>query len=248
MLFSASAKDSNRPPNVHLMPSFSQSQLEADGVHLNPYSGLQYIMYLFDVSQDVFSQSNLDADARLALQRDYSRGLEDRVSALEQDHSRLNKSFEFQCAVSAEFADYQENVRNEDFIMVQGLSRLPKLDSKAWQLKAKESVDAVLSLMGFGYKTRYVQNSTGRGKDSRILYKARLESPIVSREVRDKFSSYFAGGKDSRPPALSNVSIPTASLLQPLPGWLSCSSSGTVTASPILGPDHRLLPMSRVLS
>ena len=50
-------------------------------------------------------------------------------------------------------------------------------------------------------------NSTGRGKDSRTLYKARLESVAASKEVRDKFSSFFTGGKDARPAHFSQVSI-----------------------------------------
>ena len=196
-----------KPPNLHIMPSFAKPQLEADGVHLNPYSGLEYINYLFDASQEIMDALALDSDSRISLLSESSRALEDRISVVEQDHARLSRTVEYQNAVTAEFIDFQENVRNEDFIMVQGLARLPKLDSKEWQIQAKESVNKVLSDMGLEYKTRYVQNSTGKGKDSKTLYKARLDSVAISREVRDKFSTYFAGGTDSRPPSLKNISV-----------------------------------------
>ena len=206
--FASSIRDlKDRPPNLWVMPSFSDATLEADGVHLDVYSGLKYIHHLYDASQSLFSASVLSADVRVDHLSEAARGIEGRVVNLEQDHSRLNHGFEFHSAVTAEFMDYTENVRNEEFIMVQGLTRLPKLDPKEWQIQARASVDKLLSEMGFTYKTKYVQNSTGKGKDSKVLYKARMDSVAISREIRDKFSSFFAGGKDSRPPSLSGISI-----------------------------------------
>ena len=38
----------DKPPNLHLLPSFQFPDLEADGVHLLPYPGLQYVVSLFD--------------------------------------------------------------------------------------------------------------------------------------------------------------------------------------------------------
>ena len=206
VLFKNSFK-SVKPTNMWLMPSFSSPELEADGVHLSPFSGIKYVMHLFDISQELFSNSHLDDTQKISGLVETSRGLEDRVSIIEQDHARLSRSFELQSAITAEFMDYQENVRNEDFIMVQGLARLPKVDQKEWQRRAREAVDQVLVLMGFQYQTRYVQNLTARGSGSRTLYKARLESVAISREVRDKFSGYFAGGNDSRPASLSGISV-----------------------------------------
>ena len=116
-------------------------------------------------------------------------------------------SYEFQSAVTAEFIDFQENIRNEDCIMVQGLAKLPKLDPKEWQVRARAAVDSVIELLGLPHKVKYVQNSTGKGKDSKTLFKAKMESTAVSKEIRDKFSGFFSGGTDSRPASLSQVSI-----------------------------------------
>ena len=205
--FSSMHELEDRPANLWVLPAFSKASLEADGVHLDVYSGLEYIHHLFDASQELFSSSVLSADTRVELVAEKSRAVETRVVNLEQDHSRLSRSFEFQSAVNAEFMEHTENVRNEEFIMVQGLDRLPKMDPKAWQVQARASVDKVITDMGLSYKSKYVQNSTGKGRDSKVLYKAKMESAGVSREIRDKFSAYFAGGKDSRPTSLSSVSI-----------------------------------------
>ena len=206
-LSSLISKIEERPSNLWVMPAFAKVQLESDGVHLNPYSGSEFIVYLFSASETLIKTSALPLEARTDLISEAVTGVEGRVAALEQDHARLSKSFELQCAISAEFAEFNENVRNEDFIMVSGLPRLPKLDPKEWQVRARADVDQVLEALGFEHRTRYILNSTGRGKDSRTLYKARLTSASASKEVRDKFSSFFAGGKDSRPASLSQVSI-----------------------------------------
>ena len=57
------------------------------------------------------------------------------------------------------------------------------------------------------FTVEYVQNSTGRGQDSKTLYRARLNSIEASRAIRNKFSTFFAGGKDARPPAVASISI-----------------------------------------
>ena len=67
-----------------------------------------------------------------------------------------------------------------------------------------------------------MQISTGKGKDSKVLYKAKFESVSVAREICDKFSSYFAGGKDLRPACLSGVSV------------LNCITPGTLARVAIL--------------
>ena len=198
---------SRRTSNIWTMPSFERPQLESDGVHLNDFSGLQYVMHLFDESQEVYSASFLDNTSRVNLVAESSHALSDRVTVLEQGQARLSKGFEMQTAITAEFNEWQENVGNESFIMVQGLPRLPRLDQKEWQSKARDAVDQVLSDMGLSYKCSYVQNSTGRGEGSKTLYKAKMETVAISREIRDKFSGFFRGGQDKRPATLSAISI-----------------------------------------
>ena len=40
-----------RPANLHLIPSFPTPAFESDGVHLTAYSGLEFILHLFDSAQ-----------------------------------------------------------------------------------------------------------------------------------------------------------------------------------------------------
>ena len=206
--FSSCFRTISVPPNLRLMPGFSRYQLEADGVHLDPYSGIEYINHLFNTSQELINTESLSLASRVQANTESSRAIEDRVIVLEQGQARLSSSLDLHTAITAEFIEFQENVRNEVFIMVQGLPRLPKLDPKEWQLRARDQVDRlVLEPLGFEYRTVFIQNSTGKGKDSRTLYKACMPSVAASKEIRDKFSRFFTGGKDSRPPALSQISV-----------------------------------------
>ena len=200
-------KSAEIPSNLCLLPSFPNPQLESDGVHLNPYSGLEYIVYLFKAPQEALNRSFLTPEAKVTHLSEDHRSLEDRVSVLEQDHSRLNKRFEMESAVRAEFDDFQENVANETFFMVQGLPVLSKLDPKEWQVRAQADVNRIITEMGFDIKVDYVQNLTGRGKNARVLYKCRAPTAADSRKIRDKFSSYFKGGSDARPASLSGLSV-----------------------------------------
>ena len=54
-LFSQSFS-SDRPNNLRLLPSFPTPQFEADGVHLTAYSGLEYILHLFDASSELIDR------------------------------------------------------------------------------------------------------------------------------------------------------------------------------------------------
>ena len=197
-----------RPPgNVFLLPSFAKVSLESDGVHLDPTSGLEYILYLFEAPQEILRKSTLSTSEQICLSGEDTRALGDRVLALEQDHARLSKAFEHDAAVQAELLDLHENVRCEQFFMIQGLPRIEKVDIKTWSDRAKVDVGHILEEMGLSFPIRYIQNSTGRGKDSKVLYKVCMHTVEASRTIRDKFGLYFAGGKDTRPPSLAKISI-----------------------------------------
>ena len=196
-----------RPHNLLQLSSFSKIQLEADGVHLTPFSGMSYILHLFDTAQEVRDALELPAEARMQRNESKCLAVEDRMLVIERDHSRLNRKFELQYAANSESIDLQENIRNEVFLMIQGLARLPKLDTKAWQERALSDCNKVISSLGFDPVAKYVQNMTGRSNDARVLYRVRVSTPEVSRAIRDKFASYFAGGKDSRPESLAGISI-----------------------------------------
>ena len=109
----SSVMSEDRPRNLLLLPSFSNPSLEADGVHLSPYSGYNFILYLFDTSASLVAQSKKPPASReLAGQQNESiRCLEDRVSVIEQDHRRLNRSFELKSAIQAEANEHGENLR-----------------------------------------------------------------------------------------------------------------------------------------
>ena len=82
---------SGRPENLHLLTSFSTPEFDQTGIHLTPYSGLEYILSLFDGSQELIASLASGLDEVSIKNSESSRVLEDRVVALEQDHRRLNK-------------------------------------------------------------------------------------------------------------------------------------------------------------
>ena len=199
----------NRPPSVLLMPSFPTPRFESDGIHLSAYSGMEFVLHLFDSAGELLDQQSLDLESKSTITNENTRVLEDRVMVLEQDHRRLNERFELKSAIDAELSDFQENIRSEMFFMIQGLKRLPKLEPKEWQERAKQDVAVILTaLMGRTIPISYIKNSTGRGKDAKTLYKVAVATPALSKEIRDKFGDFFLGGKgDSRPDIFKGISI-----------------------------------------
>ena len=197
-----------RPATAFMMPSFPSPSFDPDGVHLTPYSGLEFVLHMYDNLASVLDSAELDLESKSSMVSESSRLLEDRVMVLEQDHRRLNNKFEHKFAVDAELSDFQENIRCEPFFMIRGLPRLPKLAPKEWQTRAQSDVQGVLKIvMGREIPISYVMNSTGRGKDSITQYKVRLQNSAISKEIRDKFSTYFTGGVKNRPEGLSEISI-----------------------------------------
>ena len=196
------------PSNVHLLPSFSTPTFETDGIHLTPYSGLEFILHLFDSSTSLIKTLASRPEEVVIKNIESSRVLEDRMMAIEQDHRRLNRVVEDKYAEDAELADFQENVRYEDHFIVLGLAHIPKCDPKVWQDKAKRLVgEFLLELLGREVKIIFVMNITGKGKDSPARYQVQVESVPISREIRDKFGTFFPGGKDSRPDPFKKVSV-----------------------------------------
>ena len=195
-------------PNVHLLPSFPTPSFEADGIHLTPYSGLEFILHLFDSSTELIKTLSSRPEEVVIRNVESSRVLEDRVMVLEQDHRRLNKAFEDKFAEDAELADYHENTRYEDHFIVHGLEAIPKCDPKIWQDKAKRIIrDFLVKLIEREVKVVFVKNITGKAKDSIPRYQVQMESVALSREIRDKFGTFFPGGKDSRPDPFKGVSV-----------------------------------------
>ena len=199
----------NRPSNVLIAQSFQTPELEGDGVHLTAYSGLEYVLHLFDSACKVIDESKSPLDETSARTTEAVRVLEDRMVAIEQDHRRLVKAFDTKFAEDAELHDFQENVRWESWFIMEGTARLPSgLGSREWQEKAKVEVQTVLKLlMGSERPIVFVQNATRKAKDAPAGYSVQMPSAAVSKEIRDKFGSFFFGRVDKRPPALKHVSI-----------------------------------------
>ena len=211
MTLFSQALSADRPENLHMLPSFPTPDFQADGVHLTAYSGLEFIMHLFDSSSELLDNVSLPSSEKTAQFCEATRVLEDRVMAIEQDHRRLNRVVENKIAVDAELADFRENERMEDSFIIAGLERIdPEITGKSWQEKAVKDVQAALvALMGKEYSIIVVHNATRRVPDAEVTYIVRLASVQDSKSIRVKFGSFFLGGagNDRRPEGLKGISI-----------------------------------------
>ena len=100
-----------QPRNLLLMPSVPNQVLEADGIHLTPYSGFEFVVALFDKAAELIDNLKKNPTSLVGVHSESIRCLEDRVSVVEQDHKRLNKSVETKHAANAESWDFAENQR-----------------------------------------------------------------------------------------------------------------------------------------
>ena len=201
---------SDQPDNLILMPSFPTPEYESNGVHLTAFSGLEFISYLFDTSQELVDNLSLAPPEVTQKVCEATRVLQDRVTTLEQDHRRLNRVVEFKTAIDAEIHDFHENERLQDYFVIAGLERIPSdIVGKPWQDRAVQDVQAALkSLMGREYQIIVVHNSTRRVPEAEVTYTVKLSSVEDSKSIRLKFGSYFLGGRgDQRPPHLKHLSI-----------------------------------------
>ena len=198
----------NRRCSVHLLPSFATPELIDDGVHLTPYSGMEFVLHLFRSSETLIESLSATIDEIVLTNQETTRAIEDRVVALEQDHRRLNVSHELKTAEDAELLDVHENIRLENWFVIAGLARLPDLSTREWQERAKADVSGVLTIvLKRDAPIIVVQNITGKGKNAINTYNVQLKNVEDSREVRDTFGLFFLGGKDTRPPSLKHLSI-----------------------------------------
>ena len=184
------------PKNVLLLPSFASPNLDPDGVHLSLYSGMEFVLHLFDSATSVIEALSLPLAESIKITQESARSLADRVVVLEQDHQRLNQEFENKFAEDSEYADFQTNLREEAFFTVSGLQRLPTgLSPKEWQQRALRDVQGVLTiLMGKEYPIVFVQNGTSKRKDAPATYHVLMKSLEDSKEIRLKFGGFFLGG------------------------------------------------------
>ena len=200
--------NTDKPANLHLLSSFATPEFEANGVHLTAYSGLEYVLHLFDGAADLLTNLEMPLPEKSIKSSESTRVLEDRVMALEQDHRRLNRVVESKTAVDAELADFRANESTEDFFVLSGLPRISgDLIGKAWQDQAVKDVDGFIKrLMGRSLSIVFVKNSTQRYEDAEITYSVQMSNVQDSRAIRTKFGSFFLGG-DKRPAEFKPYSV-----------------------------------------
>lgn len=201
---------SEKPDNMLLLPSFSTPDYDPDGIHLTPYAGLEFILHLFDSSVEIMQRQSVTVEESSIRNVEANRVLEDRVVALEQDHRRLNRVVDDKIAIDAELADSFKNERFEDCFVIEGTARIPEgIVGKPWQDQAVRDVQEVLKiLVGSPGKIIFVQNATTRQPDAITAYNVKMSSVAESKAIRDKFGSFFLGGKgDQRPANLKPFSI-----------------------------------------
>ena len=209
MTLFSQAFSQERPPNLFLLPSFATPEFEADGINLNAYSGLEYILHLFDSASECLDRVDLPLPERAVIGNESTRVLEDRMMAIEQDHRRLSRAVESKNAIDAEMADFHLNERNEDFFVIEGLERIPdEFVGKEWQKRAVADVKAALkALMGREISVVFVKNSTGRHKDAIVSYNVQMATVQESRVIRRKYGSFFFNLTDERPDEIKHFAI-----------------------------------------
>ena len=195
-----------RSPGFHLLPSLQTQDLEDDGIHLTPYSGLKYVVHLFDSSLDVIKGLSATLPSVVSAVSESTRALEDRVVVLEHDQRHLRQKLQLKTAVDAELADFEENVRNECYFVIAGLPPVPaELIGREWQNHAKDLVQSKIKLI-LGRESRIIVVS-GLRRDANPIYLVKLESADDSKRIRDRFGSSFKAGADPLPPGLTGLSI-----------------------------------------
>jgi hypothetical protein len=197
-------------PNLMLLPSFQTPSYENDGVHLNAYSGLEFVLHLFDSSNQLLTTIESTPAVRESQAFESNRSLGDRVVALEQGFNRLSSGFEIKAAIDAELNDFRANERLEDSFVVTGLPKISSgLTGKVWQEKARSDVKSFIGRLLPGLEARVVvvHNITGRSADAEVSYTVKLDKVEDSRSIRAKFGGFFAGGQDRRPQEFKNIGV-----------------------------------------
>ena len=137
-----------RPHTLMLLSSFATPEFGPDGIHLTPYSGLEFLLHLFDGALELLETLSSGIEGVTSHTRESNRILEDRVVALEQDHRHLARAVDDKIAIDAELVDFAKNERFEDCFVIEGTARIPaKIFGKAWQDRAVRDVQQVLVLL-----------------------------------------------------------------------------------------------------
>ena len=187
---------SNRPQNLHLMPSFISQDLMPDGQFLTPVSGLHYVIHLFDQSDVILAGVTSGPDSQLVSVKEVCRHHDDRISYLEHRHENLNGRLNIKTAKDSEFDDWMTNRSEEDWVTIQGLPRLNCATSREWQQAAKKQVKELfrsvlqINKERLDYSILFVTNPR-RFRTGPTLYNVKLSSVEASKRIRDLYSAFF---------------------------------------------------------
>ena len=210
----SSAFSTNPPPNLRLLPSFSSQELEPDGKHLSPVSGLHYIIHLFDKTEALLASSSLSQDAQFSIVQEQVRHHEDRMSFLENRHVSLQQQVSSKTAADAEINDWVQNRNEEDWFVIQGVPRLTGLSDKEWPAAAKKQVTDYINLIlhtnrsRLDFEVQLVSNPFKLRTSGPTTYNVRMDSYYSLKVIRDIFSGFFRRNKPLRlPPPLKGVSL-----------------------------------------
>ena len=206
----------DKPPNLVMLPSFINQDLLEDGFHLNPVTGLYYLLHLFDESEKLLMLGNSGIDNTVSLVSETSRSNRDRIVMLEHDHFRLANQVNQKVAADAEFSEWVMNRSEENWLTISGLQRLSgSLSKSEWQQAAKAQARAcLLEVVKFfkvniRFEVIVVTNPIKNASSKLRLLNVRLNSVESSKAIRDAFSGFFRGGANSptRPHALRGIDI-----------------------------------------
>ena len=202
----------DHPPNFHLLPGFSCQELMPDGIHLNPVSGLHYVLHVFDQTERALQLMTANADQQLVVFKESVRQNNDRVSYLENRHGGLQQQVDRRTAIDAEFSDWMINRSEEDWLTVQGLPRLSGTND--WQSNARRQVADTIKVVLHANRTNldfevvYVSNPFRYQPNRPNSYNVRMDSVRSAKRIRELFSGFFRHHRPvTRPPPLKGVSI-----------------------------------------
>ena len=205
----------DRPPNLHVLPSFINQDCLDDGVLLTPVAGLHYVLHLFDQSEALLNLATANEAQKSETAFEAARYHDDRIAYIEHDHALLCGKVNRRIAVDAEFSDWVLNRSEEDWVTIRGMPRIGSgLSSQEWQVEAKRQVRELIRLVLQVNKTNLnvdvllVTNPWRKRLTGPTLYNVRLSSAGAAKRLREIYSGFFRHVNPvKKPSSLKTVSL-----------------------------------------
>ena len=194
--FSSTFPVVGRPPNLHILPSFSCQDLMPDGIFLTPVSGLHYVIHIFDQACSILDLAPMDAEVKISSVQEAVRHHDDRLAYLENRHGSLSTHHDLKQAAHAEFSDWMLNKSEEDWVTITGLPRL-SCGRREWPDAARKQVNKlvqqVLDINQTNLEGRilFVNNPIPHRTTGMTVYNVQLSSLEAAKGLRGLFSGFF---------------------------------------------------------